>query len=264
MLVALCTWIVSCIIDQMRFFSDAWQALLFWAALLFPVLIFEYRFFSWVLVSCDCASTFSFRATVLPVSCCTCSPRCRVRDIQCRFRSNRQWNSASLLFFALRSELLGNELSSWIPTASAVRCYTAIQAFGRLLWFPLILSASLVRLLMSLCYGEFRNSPWHLLDLRDLFSLIDCTNASYLSVDEHSMLSCWVYLTLLYGAPANRTPSPTLLVLLLLLLNFLLLSIVRLLGVDESIGLIQYNVGKASNTKCYVELMSSSSCFDSS
>jgi len=131
MLVALCTWIVSCIIDQMRFFSDAWQALLFWAALLFPVLIFEYRFFSWVLVSCDCASTFLFRATVLPVSCCTCSPRCRVRDIQYRFRWNRQWSSASLLFFASRSELLvasdllGFRLLRSIGTSTEYRRSTA-------------------------------------------------------------------------------------------------------------------------------------------
>jgi len=31
------------------------------------------------------------------------------------------------LCFATRSELLGNELSSWIPTASAVRHYTVVR-----------------------------------------------------------------------------------------------------------------------------------------
>jgi len=41
-----------------------------------------------------------------------------------------------------------------IPTASAVRYYTEMQAFRRLLWFPLILSANLVLLLLSLCNGD--------------------------------------------------------------------------------------------------------------
>jgi len=33
-----------------------------------------------------------------------------------------------VLYSSSRSELLGNELSSWIPTDSAVRYYTVIQS----------------------------------------------------------------------------------------------------------------------------------------
>jgi len=118
-----------------------------------------------------------------------------------------------MVLFATRPELLGTGSTSWIPTASAVRHYTEIQAFERLLWFPLILSGDLGCLLLSLCYGSFETLQ-HSLDLRDLVNRLYGSMLllrSYHSVHEHSLLSCWVYLTLLYGAPANRSPSPILL-----------------------------------------------------
>jgi len=52
---------------------------------------------------------------------------------------------------AFRASSLWSIVSSWIPTASAVRYYTEIQAFERLLWFPLVLSGNLECLLLSLC-----------------------------------------------------------------------------------------------------------------
>jgi len=117
---------------------------------------------------------------------------------------------------------------------------------------------------------EFRNSTLTLtLDRRDLL-LINCTADRFgrITVDEHSMLShsvCCVELR------CNRSPALTLCCVVFVeqvgcsLVAFLLvLSIVRLLGIDESIGLIQHNVGKASNTKCHNESMSSSSCLVSS
>jgi len=134
MLVVLYTWIVSCT-DQMRFFSMRDRPFFLsgpsfpGSYLLVPVLFFSGKMCFRVLDSC-CSSCFVRLCFHVLVSCCTCSPRCRVRDNQCRFRSNRQCNSALLLFFASRSELLGNELFSWIPTASAVRCYTAMQALN--------------------------------------------------------------------------------------------------------------------------------------
>jgi len=103
-----------------------------------------------------------------------------------------QIDNGTLLFYSSsRSEPLGNEASSSIPTASAVRYYTEIQSCLTAAVFPSILSGNSALLLLSLCNGgSIRIDTQHSLDLRDLFSLIDCTNASYLSVDEHSLLSC--------------------------------------------------------------------------
>jgi len=143
-------------------------------------------------------------------------------------------NDGTLLFFASRSVLVATDRSSWIPTASAVRYYTVIQAVLLwLLWFPLILSAILLCLLLRMCYGEFRKiDTRHSLDLRDLF-LINCTVRMLPSIVS---LCRWALNALLfglmYGAPANRLNRlQTLLLYIFLLMSnsaarFLLLSIV--------------------------------------
>ena len=111
-----------------------------------------------------------------------------IAKIDSKIKSTMALYSSTLL--VSRSELVASERSSLIPTASAVRYYTAMQAFERLLWFPLILSGDLECLLLSLCNGgSIRIDTQHSLDLRDLL-LIDCTMLrSCHSVDEHSMLS---------------------------------------------------------------------------
>jgi len=63
---------------------------------------------------------------------------------------------------------------SWIPTASVVRCYTAMQAFERLLWFPLVLSGNSALLLLSFLCGGTQNS----LDLRDPVNRLCDSNSS--------------------------------------------------------------------------------------
>jgi len=98
-----------------------------------------------------------------------CSPRCRVRDNQHRFRSNRQWHSP--FFFASRSELAASEQSSLIPTASAVRCYTEMQSCLAAAVFPSILSAISLCLLLRLCTGDR--------------SKIDTRHSLFLSIRQH-------------------------------------------------------------------------------
>jgi len=104
-----------------------------------------------------------------------------------------------------------------IPTASVDRYYTEIQSCLTAAVFPSYLSAiSLCLLLRMWCSGDRSKNRYStltlLVDLRDLVNrLYGRSLRSYHSVDEHSLLSCWVYLTLLYGAPANRSPSPILL-----------------------------------------------------
>jgi len=83
--------------------------------------------------------------------------------------------------------------------------YTAMQSLIWLLCFPL----SCQRSRCASCWG-CADAP-HSLDLLDLL-LIDCTVRTlappHLSVDEHSMLSCWSSCVELRR---NRSPSPMLL-----------------------------------------------------
>jgi len=168
-------WHASCIFGEVCFLFHATGPSFLERPFFSMVLIFEYRFFSRVLVWCDCASVFLFRATVLPVSCCTCSPRYRVRDNQYRYQIK---STMALLFFASRSVPLGSELSSWIPTASAVRYYTEIQSCLTAAVFPSILSGNSALLLLSLCNGgSIRIDTQHSLDLRDLVNRLYGSNS---------------------------------------------------------------------------------------
>ena len=171
-----------------------------------------------------------------------------------------QIKSTMVLYSSSRSEPLGNEPSSSIPTASAVRYYTEIQSCLTAAVFPSILSGNSALLLLSLCNGgSIRIDTQHSLDLRDLVNRLygsnSCSDRISLSMSTRcSLVDLLVWSS---GAIDRRLQCSWCIIFLLFLL--LVLSIVSLS--HRSIGLIQHNVGKASNTKCYIELMSLCSCF---
>jgi len=167
------------------------------------------------------------------------------------------------LLFATRPELLGTGSTSWIPTASVDRCYHRMQAFngccGSLL--------SCQRSCCASCWGcVVETDPKS--TRHSLFLLFDCAIRTLLVAI--ASLCRWaldaLLLSLLHGAANRLNRLRCSWYYSLLSKSAALFAVASLLTVDceqrdESIGLIQYNVGKASNTKCYVELMSSSSCF---
>jgi len=174
-------------------------------------------------------------------------------------KSNRQW---STLLFASRSVPLGSGLSSWIPTASAVRYYTEMQSCLAAAVFPSILSGNSALLLLSLCNGgSIRIDTQHSLDLRDLvnrlYGLNSCSDRISLSMSTR----CSLFDLLVWSSGAIDRRLQHSCVIFFFCCCCSLSSIVSLYSAYRSIGLIQYDVGKASNTKCYIELMSSSSCF---
>jgi len=73
-----------------------------------------------------------------------------------------------VLYSSSRSELLGNELSSFDSDCFGRYVLAQNADVQRLLWFPLVLSGDLECLLLSLCTGGSTIDTQHSLDLRDL------------------------------------------------------------------------------------------------
>jgi len=189
MLAALRTQIASCSTDQVRFFSMT-RFLSFG-----EVCFFSIRDRPFFLVM-----ALLFGDTLL-VFCGEAVPTCDTRAAGCQLVLHGAGLEITLLCFELNvqfqalvdSKMVLLPSIQSIPTASAVRCYTAMQAFERLLWFPLVLSViSLCLLLRMWCSGDRPKNRCSTLTLL----LIDCTIRTLappcLSVDEHSMLSCSV------------------------------------------------------------------------
>jgi len=113
-----------------------------------------------------------------------------------------------ILYFATRSELLAmNCLLGYrlLRPLGTTQRYIRVMAAV----FPFILSAILLCLLLRLCYGEFPKLSTHSFDLRDPW-LIDCMIERFgrISVNEHSMLSCFVYS--LEWSSGQSLPAPIL------------------------------------------------------
>jgi len=158
-------------------------------ALLFDEWPFFYQFFSRTIEEL----LLLYRSTVLLATAFFCSPRYRVGD--------------TLLVLWLNWIISSKLLSIWrwysyrrfdpsIPIASVVRYYTEIQSLTLTAVVPSYLVRQLgMPVVEFVCSGEFENrysTLTYSVDPRNLFLLIDCTAQtlwSYLSVDEHSMLS---------------------------------------------------------------------------
>mgnify|MGYP007080411887 CR=1 FL=1 len=124
--------------------------------------------------TCDSRAAGFF--SVLPGSCAACdslllfsSPQGQRQPMSIKIKSTMALCSSALLHVAFRASSLWSINSSWIPTASAVRCYTVMQSLLWLLCFPLSCQAT-----WSACCWVCVDTQ-HLLNLRDLlFLLIDC------------------------------------------------------------------------------------------
>jgi len=116
---------------------------------------------------------------------------------------SNQIDNGTLFFFASHSELLARNclLGFWllrsIDTSTECRRSTAAVV-------PSYLVRRLGVPVVEFVLWRIDFDTQHSLDLRDLVTwLYDRSLRSCLSVDEHSLLSCWVYLTRLYGAPVQ-------------------------------------------------------------
>jgi len=116
-----------------------------------------------------------------------------------------QIDNGTLLFYSSsRSEPLGNEPSSSIPTASAVRYYTEIQSCLTAAVFPSILSGNSALLLLSLCNGgSIRIDTQHSLDLRDLVNRL-CERFVSLSMSTACSFIKFLLLSLMELRPIER------------------------------------------------------------
>jgi len=176
-------------------------------------------------------------------------------SISIQIKSNRQWYSLRRIqsFLAL-DQLLGYRLLR--PLGTTQRHRRSNDCCGSLLSCQATWSACCWVCVMGVSKLSNTHSIFAI-------SLIDCTVRC--SCSDRISLSMSTQCSLVQfvacsGAPAQSIAGSNILDVLSFFFSLTSSCYCRLWAC-WSTGLIQYNVGKASNTKCYIELMSSSSCF---
>jgi len=167
-----------------------------------------------------------------------------------------------VLYFAMRSELVASDQSSLLefrllrPLGTTQRYRRSNDCCGSLLSCQATWCCS-----CWVCVWRIDSNRYSPL------TLVNWLYDSYFDRIPLSMMStrCSLTQSLLCGAPVQSfTGSNTLVLSFSLVEQFgcsLLAFLCYRLWAIRIDRLIQYNVGKASNTKCYIELMSISSCF---